>query len=214
MNNSYEDELTHYASPYYDPVKAHEYYEAHKQLKGRTSTAGLNDSGKEAAKYVKDQLTNERKSKAAASTEEMKTKIESSRTSTQNEIKSYTAQTQAQISRLSNILKKMKPGQRKRALPMIRNQIAKLRQANSEKRATLMEAYKKSAEDYRTDNKNTQSSLKEEYDNKYVEELEKIKNTDSFKKTTKSSSKSSSDGDRSAWYAKNRAAYEKNHKKK
>ena len=32
MNN----EILHYASPYYDPVKAHEYYMKHRQLKGRT----------------------------------------------------------------------------------------------------------------------------------------------------------------------------------
>lgn len=50
-----------YASQYYDPVKAHEYYEAHKQLKGRTSTKGLNEAGKAAAKYVKDQIKAEKK---------------------------------------------------------------------------------------------------------------------------------------------------------
>lgn len=58
-----EDELKHYASPYYDPVKAHEYYEEHKKLKGRTSTSGLNDEGKAAAKYVKEQINAERKQK-------------------------------------------------------------------------------------------------------------------------------------------------------
>lgn len=53
-----------YASKYYDPVKAHEYYEAHKKLKGRqsrTSTKGLNDEGKAAAKYVKEQIMAEKK---------------------------------------------------------------------------------------------------------------------------------------------------------
>ena len=58
-----DDELTHYSSQYYDPVKAHEYYERTKQLRGRTSTARLNDAGKEAASYVKDRLTGERKNK-------------------------------------------------------------------------------------------------------------------------------------------------------
>lgn len=57
--------LQHYASPYYDPVKAHEYYEEHKELKGRRSTAGLNDDGKDIAKYVKKTLAEERKNKVS-----------------------------------------------------------------------------------------------------------------------------------------------------
>lgn len=46
------DVLIHYASPYYDPVKAHEYYEQHKQLKGRP-TGRLTDEGKEIWKITK-----------------------------------------------------------------------------------------------------------------------------------------------------------------
>lgn len=38
--------LQHYASPYYDPVKAHEYYMRTRELKGRRSTTKLNDEGK------------------------------------------------------------------------------------------------------------------------------------------------------------------------
>lgn len=55
-----------YASKYYDPVKAHEYYEKHKKLKGRqsrTSTKGLSDEGKMAAKAVKEAVMTERKEK-------------------------------------------------------------------------------------------------------------------------------------------------------
>ena len=47
-----QDVLIHYASPYYDPVKAHEYYEQHKQLKGRP-TGRLTDEGKEIWKVTK-----------------------------------------------------------------------------------------------------------------------------------------------------------------
>ena len=36
--------LRHYASPYYDPQKAHEYYMRTRELKGR-STTSLNDDG-------------------------------------------------------------------------------------------------------------------------------------------------------------------------
>ena len=47
-----QDILMHYASPYYDPIKAHEYYEQHKQLKGRP-TGRLTDEGKQVWKATK-----------------------------------------------------------------------------------------------------------------------------------------------------------------
>ena len=53
-----------YKSKYYDPVKAHEYYMKHRKLKGRkkrTSIADLSETGKIAAKEVKEQLQAELK---------------------------------------------------------------------------------------------------------------------------------------------------------
>ena len=69
------DSLQHYSSPYYDPVKAHEYYEAHKKLKGRTSTAGLNEEGRKVASYVKKQITSEKKSRLDSNTQSRKSQI-------------------------------------------------------------------------------------------------------------------------------------------
>ncbi len=63
-----------YAKPTYDPVKAHEYYEKHKKLKGKRSTKGFTDKQKELLKYGKDQLTEERKQKIKALTEEGSTR--------------------------------------------------------------------------------------------------------------------------------------------
>lgn len=57
-----KDYLEHYASPYYDPVKAHEYYMAHRKLKGRRSSSKLNETGKEAWAYTKEQISKEKKS--------------------------------------------------------------------------------------------------------------------------------------------------------
>ena len=57
-----------YASKYYDPVKAHEYYMKHRKLKGRRkrgSTAGLSEIGKAAAAEVKEQLQAELKAALA-----------------------------------------------------------------------------------------------------------------------------------------------------
>ena len=41
-----DEHLQHYASPYYDPVKAHEYYMRTRELKGRRSVQKLSDEGK------------------------------------------------------------------------------------------------------------------------------------------------------------------------
>lgn len=72
--------LEHYASEYYDPVKAHEYYERTKQLKGRT-TSGMSDKQKEAWAYTKDQISTKKKSKIELEQEAKEKKIEQLRTS-------------------------------------------------------------------------------------------------------------------------------------
>lgn len=97
--------IRHYASPYYDPVKAHEYYEKTKQLKGRSSTASLNEEGKNAAKYVKEQLTAERKQKTEQSKASMQSKIDN----------------------LNNMLSGLTSKQKKALRPKIKAQIAQLR---------------------------------------------------------------------------------------
>lgn len=71
--------LRHYASPYYDPVKAHEYYEEHKKLKGKRSSAALSDEGKEIWKYTKDQITEHKKADLKTSNESKKQSIENHR---------------------------------------------------------------------------------------------------------------------------------------
>lgn len=54
------DELLHYASEYYDPAKAHEYYLKNRQLKGRT---GLSDEGKDVWDATKNNISAEKKSR-------------------------------------------------------------------------------------------------------------------------------------------------------
>ena len=56
--------LMHYASKYYDPVKAHEYYMQHRQLKGRKrSMSALDEEGKEIWSVSKENITAEKKEK-------------------------------------------------------------------------------------------------------------------------------------------------------
>ena len=69
-------ELRHYASKYYDPVKAHEYYMRNRELKGRRSTSKLSDEGKKVWQYTKQQITEEKKAKVEAEKEAKDQKTE------------------------------------------------------------------------------------------------------------------------------------------
>ena len=91
--------LVHYASPYYDPVKAHEYYMEHRVLKGRKSTAGLSDKGKEAAAYIKQRLKDEREAKVKRHKQETDTAASSIQRSVkaQNEAESNLASSQVAV---------------------------------------------------------------------------------------------------------------------
>lgn len=67
--------LQHYASPYYDPVKAHEYYMRTRELKGRRSTTKLNDGGKKVWAYTKNEISGKKKEKVKEEQEKRKQKI-------------------------------------------------------------------------------------------------------------------------------------------
>ncbi len=61
-----------YASKYYDPVKAHEYYMKHRKLKGKRSIKGMTQAQKEQWAYAKNELTlEERQEKKNASNASM-----------------------------------------------------------------------------------------------------------------------------------------------
>ena len=156
--------LIHYASPYYDPVKAHEYYEEHKKLKGRKSTAGLNDSGKEAAKYVKKQIddeknrliekakvvktndTNSAKSYKDSSVESRKNikdaQIEQKKNAKDSTIENNKREMNIRIDSLRNQLKNMSKQDRAAHREQIQGKISELRDKNKEMRAQLTEQFK------------------------------------------------------------------------
>ena len=63
------DELTHYASKYYDPVKAHEYYMRTRKLKGRQTAAPQT-----AKEQIKSELEEKQAEKAETAANEFNTK--------------------------------------------------------------------------------------------------------------------------------------------
>ncbi len=140
-----------YASKYYDPVKRHEYYMKHRKLKGkksRTSTAGLNEDGKIAAKEVKEAIMAEKKAY-----------LEKQKGIMNNQIKS-----------LREKLKAMSKEERKKNKEKIQEQIKGLR--------ALYKDHKAKVKDF--------------YNEKYAQELDKIKADKSMLRAYKSKKKKKS----------------------
>ena len=94
-----QDILIHYASPYYDPVKAHEYYEQHKHLKGRP-TGSLTDEGKQVWKATKINID---QAKKRENDEARLVKI-SSVQQFQNKAKEQRAMVQSKLTNLLNAI--------------------------------------------------------------------------------------------------------------
>lgn len=161
--------ISHYSSPYYDPEKAHEYYMRTRELKGRKSTAGLNDEGKAAAKYVKEQLTSERKQVISDKKDEHT-----------NINEAYKNQMQSKIDSLRDKLKRMSKFEKRKHRETIQNQITMLREENKSRRKELSEQLK-----------NFRTETKELYDEKYISELDKIKSDSKFIKIKKKSKRTS-----------------------
>lgn len=90
-----KQELTHYASKYYDPVKAREYYLKNRQLKGRT-TAGLSDEGKNIWAVTKDNITSDKKRA-----------IEAAKLKKEQEVESLRVKAQATRKSISDKLKRL-----------------------------------------------------------------------------------------------------------
>lgn len=202
-DEEFDDMLEHYASPYYDPVKAHEYYERTKKLKGRTSTTGLNAEGRRVASYVKKQLNEERTAKVNESKMNRDSQIENLREKTESEIaelreetdaqsESYRIQTQNKIDQLREKLEKMPASIKKLSAERISSQIKDLLVANQNEKIRLENAYRESSASLREDQKSSTESLRtkhtentkkleEEYDKKYEEELDKIKSESKYR---------------------------------
>ena len=183
--------LAHYASPYYDPVKAHEYYMRNRELKGRNKTirskAKLNDQGKKVWEVTKDSITQEKKSKVTTEQNNRKTKTEQHRSSAKATRERITAKlkelntklSQSTSTKIQQIRKSSMPKENKEAA------IAKLRElrdgekarnyesAGSKRQAVASElksVISATREAYKTAKKN----IDESYEQIYQQEYDKI----------------------------------------
>lgn len=159
--------MAQYTSKYYDPVKAHQYYEEHKKLKGRkTSTSKLNDTGKNTASYVKEQINKEKKES-----------IESESKRYSNSIFETASEAKAKISQLQKKFKKLSTAQKKILGPKIKNELQKLKEENARKRLILETQHSKNI-----------SNINDKYSKIYDEEVNKMNADSSMRKQTKTSS--------------------------
>lgn len=197
LRNMYHSALSHtganeppggYASKYYDPEKAHEYYEKTKKLKGRRSNSGLNEAGIEAAEYMRKQVDEEHEQelsryrddavrKAEQVDKDLETTVQSisdnltaaleaARNATAADIENAKARLQTVISNSSNRLQnqvnqlreKMASAPSEAARRGFENQIEQLAEANAKNRDALSEQF---ADDYKTAQSNYSSTAEQ-----------------------------------------------------
>ena len=139
---NYPPELKHYANPYYDPKKAHEYYEQHKQLKGRTSTSSLNEAGREIAARIKEQINTQRDTQLDAETEAHAKDREARQEKKTKTLEQHKTIMHQRISTLQNLLKRMPPAQKEAEAPKFRAIVQKLQEDNDKKRAEVEAKFK------------------------------------------------------------------------
>ena len=145
-------DIIHYASKYYDPVKAHEYYEEHKKLKGRQKVT-LTEEGRAIARNVKENMNAEKKSVLKRSNEAHKATIKSNSAHLRNKVES-----------LNKFLKQLSPKEREVQKERIQKMISSLRLRNNAIKEKLQEKHS-----------NTNDSIRDEYKRKYEAEVENIK---------------------------------------
>ena len=182
--------LQHYASPYYDPVYAHEYYEKHKKLKGRNK---LSEKGREVADYVTKQLNAERDKKIASSKETTSNKlaeaknllsnrteasanirnknVDAKRSATQSAIENHKTQMDNQIKQLQDELAEWGASGKKGKTKEIRNKIARLREQNEDAKTKLQDELSS----YSTNESSEHANRSMGYKNEYSDSSGKIK---------------------------------------
>lgn len=122
--------LKHYASEYYDPVKAHEYYEQHKQLKGRK-------------KGTSEDTSSDSSSSGKATTSAKSSSSSSNESSYEEEYERYQFQTQKKISALQRRLGRLSKEARLLLADEIYAEIDKIREENMNKKYELKAKYGK-----------------------------------------------------------------------
>lgn len=201
-----------YASKYYDPEKAHEYYEAHKRLVGRRSNKGLNEKGIEAAEYMRKQIDDQHGQELEALTKQTSDYLEKQDTDLESTVTNIKTNLEAALEDVKNSTEKNLEASRNKLKTVIenssnrtmaqakalyekisktdneaakrgfRNQIEQLRDANAKIKDTLTEGFSEEYAKTTVDAANKQKQLQE----KASEDVKKAKETTTSNKQTAS----------------------------
>ena len=177
MEETIEDYLAHYASKYYDPVKAHEYYLKTRELKGRRSSSNLNAEGKKVWSYTKNEISTAKKNDVQEEKNNRDNQIKELRAKADKTRESITSKLEELRKSLSDITKwnkELAEDKRDTAIERLQNQkipevlpeeerarriaernakIAKLRDDAKEEKATISESSSKTRAQYSSDAK-------------------------------------------------------------
>ena len=198
-----DDYIAHYASPYYDPVKAHEYYERTKKLKGRR-TGTLNDKGKEAKAYVKTKINSKRdsdlKNAETQSAKRIEERKQASKRETYDRIKKESDELGQKLDKLISAVSKLDGPALRANKKRILNVINQLASKNKQSRTALISMYKSNKTKINTEERERltaeKKKIRTDASSSYEKELSKIQSDSNFlnvkKTTTKKSSKKKS----------------------
>jgi len=139
--------LAHYSSVYYDPAKAHEYYLKNRKLQPKRSLKGMSDSQRDKWSVVKQNISEEKKSKLTSERDANKQQIEALRANAQARRK----QISEKLQKLSARLSKNVTSDLERISDMTQFKIDNLPDSMSpEKRAEMINKIQKSANSKKT----------------------------------------------------------------
>lgn len=178
-----------YSSKYYDPQKAHEYYEQHKKLKGRQSTASLNETGKNAASYVKQQVNKERDAALETENKRFSKEAESEQKKYSDQIIEVVSQAKEKIDAIQAKYKRLNRAQKKILGPKIQAQLLKIKEENDKKRSEIEKVHSNSMETIYNKTASNRESITNKYENIYNQEIERISQDSSMQKTKKTTAK-------------------------
>ena len=163
------------ASVDYDPIKAHEYYEQHKKLKGRHSTKGMSDTQKEQWAYARNQLKESYKQERDTITENKSVLNLAISERIKEQKKQHSDRTNAMIDNLRQSLKSMPKEQREQMKEKIKEAISGLRDKLKDAKASVSEAGKAAKQDLKDQVADLRSAAKEKHEKDLDEAYEKIK---------------------------------------
>lgn len=159
----------------YDPQKAHEYYEKHKKLKGRTrSRKGWDDTQKEQYEYAKAQAKTAYDKSSDLIGMQKSTNLKAIEAAKKKQKEQITKKTSEAISQLRDKMKKMTPEQKEAFKEKLGKSIERLQGKAERAKAKIDKSSAKQKESIKKDASKELKSAKQDYNKTVDEAYEKI----------------------------------------